>query len=703
MGLDLSKIGLQVAEMRRAAAGVDFDFADDVVRAIPDGTTFRAWCESLAVERVVNGRRRVGLKVDGKPFRLDNRAAMAWIYDQVPSTREACFRAKLILQKCAQVGFTVMELLACIYLALRFEPMKVGMFLPDMNLARVKSSIRFMPIVRTIPEAYDRLVQDNAETKERSKGEGNVMTRQMGASIFHFLWTTGRATTESNPMDVISFDEVQEMLIADMEKAEERLSASDYKFQLMGSTANWPDADINYWFKKGSQHRFFTQCPTCGREEPLDDYFPDCIQFDPEFPDRVTGAPGDYRYVCREGHWIDDPQAGEWRPGNLEALERKIVSIHFHQMLSPTISPREVFEAYTNADDMKNFYNRKLGKPWADPTQIPVNLEHLNRCAEEGMRAGLVWKTRAHGTFMGIDQMGRFNVVIIKERMPDGRQATVHVEEIYDADPFQRCDRLMDAYGVQVCVVESLPNYNDAHRFANRFPGRVFLAGYGDLRDDAMRWGDAPRLDVSERRTSEEDRTRYTVTLDQYKCMSLALNRLVNTQCLFPDPSALVQEVREKEARMRMALLKDRVFVHFQKTALVTERMREGERKYRRKVVKVGIDPHFSYANMLCDVAWARAFGTATFILPGVVSPQIEQRERAMADLKAPGLPAHVLAMMEPLPAGDVCGRCEFYPMGPDGPPERAECPIQRAWTRAKDPACAGGFEPREFDGEDAG
>ena len=40
--------------------------------------------------------------------------------------------------------------------------------------------------------------------------------------------------TESIPLDVLSFDEVQEMLISDMEKTAERLSASKVRFILMG-------------------------------------------------------------------------------------------------------------------------------------------------------------------------------------------------------------------------------------------------------------------------------------------------------------------------------------------------------------------------------------------------------------------------------------------------------------------------------------
>lgn len=108
------------------------------------------------------------------------------------------------------------------------------------------------------------------------------------------------------------------------------------------------------------------------------------------------------------------------------------------------LTARQIFEKYDRATDMKNFFNRNLGKPYQDPSQVPVTLVHLNACAEEGMRRGLTWRTEADETFMGIDQMGAFNLVIIKERLPDNRQAVVHVEAIYHEDPFARCDELVE-------------------------------------------------------------------------------------------------------------------------------------------------------------------------------------------------------------------------------------------------------------------
>ena len=453
----------------------------------------------------------------------------------------------------------------------------------------------------------------------------------------------------------------------------------------MGSTANWPDADIHHWFKRGSQYRFRTRCEHCGEAKPLDDYFPQCIR-----RDKDTDI---YRYVCEScGGVIHDPQHGEWVADNPDAdpaiditLPKRdrpwrIRSIHFPQFLSPTISAGEILFAYQTATDMKNFFNRKLGKPYLDPSQVPVTLEHLARCVEAGKAAGIEWKTRARGAFMGIDQMGNFNVAVIKERLPDGRQAVIHVEEIYSEDPFGRCDELMEAFGVAVAVVEINPNYNDAKRFANRFPGRVFICNsFGSVVEGMVQWGDAPKLDTSDRRTNEEERDRYTLRMDQYKCMQVSMARFTADEplCLFPDPQGLIQEVVEKGVRQTAAVL-PRAFHHFTKTALVAEKDEETN-QYRRSVKKVGIDPHFSYANMLCDVAWARSHGTSMFIVPE--EPQMNDIQKALQEA-LPGLPTSVIDMVQQVPKGMVCGNCSSFD------PELKVCRENGLLVGEKTPGC---------------
>lgn len=653
--------GLKVA-LARLEAKTGFRVATE--SCIPAEQTFRQWCEQLAAD---------GLKVDGFPFTLENRPAMQWIYDQIPTTIEEAFKKTFVLMKCSQVGFTIMEMLVAIYCGLKFDPCKVGLYLPDMKLASAKSTERFLPIIRCIPTAYERLRADRVEPDgaiTRKRGEGNVLIRSMGDSRFHFLWTSGVAMTESFPMDVVTFDEVQEMTPGDIEKTRERLSASRVRYTLLGSTANWPDSDIHFWYQRGTQHQFHTECPQCLKFVVLDEYFPDCIGYDTEA--------SEYRYVCQHCKgWIDDPQRGEWRA---KIPEARYVSAHFPQFLSPTISPRDIIESYNSADDMKNFYNRKLGKPFVDPSQVPVDLEILNKCAAAGMAAGLQWKQRASGTFMGVDQMGAFNVVIIKERLEDGRQGVIHLEYIYDSDPFARTSQLMALYGVQCCVVETLPNYNDAKRFAHRHSGKVFLASYKEINEGMMRWGDAPRLDVSERRTDEKERDRYTVTLDQYKCMQTSLARFQKQMCLFPDPAGLVQQILDKGVRRMSVICKELAFFHFTKTALVAEKDDE-QKKYRRKVVKVGIDPHTSYANMLCDVAWARAHGTGQFILPQGGTGG-EQKVQETVRKAMPGLPKQVVEMIQETPQGETCGNCSAFNR------QTGQCHERQLVVSFRDPGC---------------
>ena len=641
----------------------------DRAGCIPEDMSFRAWCEDLG---------RKGLKVDGRPYTLVNRPAMHFLYDLIPTTRADALERTVVMMKCAQVGFTVMEMLATIYLALKHEPATIGMFLPGRDLAALKSTERYLPILRLVPDAHARLMEGDAGAK-RKGGEGNVMSRRLGGSLILFLWTSGRTTTESMPMDILSFDEVQEMSIESMEKTAERLSASEIKFKLMGSTANWPDSDIHYWFKRGTQHRFHTACRVCGGSQVMDDHFPAvankpcCIQYDEALRNWV------YRCVhC--GADLPDVQDGEWRPDNAGALDdrqRGIVSVHFPQFLSPTISAREMMEAYNNATNLKNFYNRKLGKPFNDPSQVPVTMEHLRACAAAGMAHGLTWKTSSRNSYMGVDNMGGYACVIILERLENGVMALIHAEQIHALDPWARLDVLMRQYGVAVAISEQLPNYDSAKGFASRHPGKVFLvSSYESIADDMIRWGDATQS-AADRKTGKEHRDRYTVSLDQYKMMDWTFARI--TKCAFwtPDPKLLSQEILVKKTPRTVLLLSDVLWDHFTRTALVTE-MDEDEHKMRRMVRKIGIDPHFSFSLMLACAGWCRSFGTSSFILPDMAPAPSAAAAKAV-ERAMPGLPGHVLGAMDSLPEG-VCGRCVHFSAG--------DCTERGFRVAVNDPSC---------------
>lgn len=673
----LARAGLNQAINRlQAMTGFRINTKSD----IPEHVGFREWCEQMG---------DAGLKIDGKPFRLDNRPALIPIYDAIPTTREEAAHKMLIIQKATQLGLTVWEILANIYMAKKWAPVSIGMFLPDQSTAAFKSEHRFMRIVKSAPEIYKEMTTDlTDEGKTKRIGEGNIMTRKLGESLFLFLWTSGKVSTESRPMDVVSLDEVQEMTLEQIDKVRARTGDSDVQFSLLLSTANMPDLDINFWYQQGTQEVWHTSCPHCGAKSDLSDpagTFPDrSIAYNQgDYPDAPMN---EYIWTCPQClGWIEDPQQGEYIIQN-PTCSPNFRSFLLPRTISPRMTPRNMIESWGRAkggDQKKSFYNRTLARPYIDADQLPVTMAHCMAAAEAGMKLGLRWKQNANDTYMGIDQMGSFNAVIIKERLPDGRQGVVHVEAVFDIDPFARCADLMEQYGVTLCVIEQLPNVNDARKFAAKFPGRVFLAGYADLRDDAMQWGDD--LSKSDRRTAEDERTRYTVTLNQYKCMQTALFRIRGTMindelvpmCLFPDPALLEQDVIDNGKRKRIPITTEWVFHHFTKTALVVEQDEE-QRKPRAKVKKIGIDPHYAYANMLCDVAWARSNGTGMMLLPDEFKRT--EQQQAIAE-NMPGLPNQVIAMFDNLPSGS-CGRCTAYNR------DTSQCDERFFTVRPADPGC---------------
>lgn len=655
-------------DFRQRIAGIaDTSIASFVVQAgygkggsIDADMTFREWCEDLG---------KKGLKIDRKPFRLDNRPSLLPIYDAIPTTREEAAKRILTIQKATQLGLTVWEVLADLYMASKWGPVNIGMFMPDQSTASFKSEQRFMPIVRSATDLYrdltHRLNDDGTLTRI---GEGNIMTRAYRNSLLMFLWTSGKVSTESRPMDVVSLDEVQSMSLEQIDKVRARTGDSDVAFTLLLSTAHLPELDINFWYKLGSQEVWHTKCDCCGALSDLSD---PALTFPAK---SIVYRDGEYHWccpVCEET--IKDAQNGCYLIQHPEA-DPKHRSFLLPRTISPRITPREMITDYQRArtgDQKKSFFNRTLARPYIDPQQLPVTLSHCLACVEEGRRAGLVWEKSGRDTTMGIDQMGGWCAVIIKRRLPDGRQAVCHVEAIFDDDPFARCSELMKRYGVAVCVVEQLPNVNDARRFTNRHPGRVFMATSYAVKEMIV-WGDD--ISGNDRKTAVEDRERYSVAANQYKAMQVALYRIRDKFCLFPDPSLLEQEVFEDGVGRRIPIVTDWVFDHFTKTAIVVEQHEE-ERKPRARVLKIGIDPHYSFANMLCDIAWARNYGTGSFILPDVpASGATTSVQESM-----PGLPGDVAAMMQPGAPG-TCGGCRHN--------EAGQCGERNFRVMPGDPAC---------------
>lgn len=132
---------------------------------------------------------------------------------------------------------------------------------------------------------------------------------------------------------------------------------------------------------------------------------------------------------------------------------------------------------------------------------------------------------------MGIDQMAGFNYVVIKELSDEGLSNVIHLEIIYDDEPFNRCRELMNIYDVRLAVSEQAPNFNSAFQFAKAFNSRVFLVSdYNASGSKYISWLDRDLAPPDQRKTSQELKFKYMVSLNHYKVYEHSFKRWANRQ-----------------------------------------------------------------------------------------------------------------------------------------------------------------------------
>ena len=493
--------------------------------------------------------------------------------------------------------------------------------------------------------------------------EGNVMTRHLAGSTLYFMWTginitsnTQRTTmrTESTPLDLLVFDEVQGMTSSQIEKTKERMSASLLRASGMVSTARWPEADIHEHFLRTNQQYWHSDC-RC----------PDGVVLSEEWPNCIGQSDGRIFYLCpRCETEITDPQKGRYI-AHADSIKRGN-GFHFAQTLSRRISPASVWQAWLESTDKQNFYNRKLGKPYSNPDEIPISLELLKRKA---FNPDLSWANAGGENYMGVDHMGALSVVVVKQKAADGERI-IHLEWIEDLDPFKRTGQLMDEFNVRYCALENEPNYNEAFRFAKDFPGRVFVVEYsgGQIAGEMLRWADRSKQDPEAiRKTSDEARMQWSVRCDQYKFMSFSLGKIKDGVLRMPDPYAKpLMRDRLIKGHMVPSNIAELFTSHLTKVALRSIRD-DKQNKFKNLVEKVGSeDPHFTYANMCCDVAIARAYGT-TRILTSEIGREMDKKEAQEATQDV-----YLKQIREAIPQvgqieQEVCGNCVNFKPTKDG------------------------------------
>lgn len=185
-----------------------------------------------------------------------------------------------------------------------------------------------------------------------------------------------------------------------------------------------------------------------------------------------------------------------------------------------------------------------------------------------------------------------------------------------------------------------------------------------------LRWQDRDKSEPQAvRKTADEARMQWGVTVDQFKFMSYSLGKITDGAVEIPDPDAKpLTRPRLVKGIMVPDNLAKLYCTHLTKIALKTEK-EENETKYTTSVEKIGPeDPHFAFANMCCDVAIARAYGTTRLITQEI---EDEEQVEGPQTLKPTGAFMEQIRKTFPMVGQtkkETCGACANFRPYADNP-----------------------------------
>jgi hypothetical protein len=542
-----------------------------------------------------------GLEVDYRAFTFDDHRYLLPIY--LNEEREMAWI------KSAQMGATIYEVLRLLWFC-RYHTVKAALYFPTSDGVNKLSKDRLMPIIRS-----NKQLSRAINSQEDSLGLKVVDNVHGKKSSLYMLYLGGTASKDSVPLDIVGFDEVRLVLQDDIDQALERISHSRYKYKMFVSTAGYPNLDIHRRFLFGTQMYWHIKC-NCTDGFVPSDCFPECV---------VDTGKEVYLRCPRCKMRINDPQNGRYIPHNPGG---DYPSYHVSQFISKYITPKEIWTQFLRTTNKKEFYNAKLGRPYVDEENMPINDEVL----ENSWNPELRWladadKKQKRNCAMGVDQHGGNVYVVIAKRGPDGAKQIVHLEVVESANPrywedgrpvtpFKRLHQLMREFDVGMCIIDAMPNYNEATDLARTFPARVYTAWYGqENQKDMVQWMDRLKPKESIKRGSKQIKLKWQVLLNRYTSIDYALSSFVNRDVMTPHPDALLQVVHKDGMFQAEALCRQRFWLHLKSIVRQKTVTDDETGKFKMEWIYLGRDPHFVHAWNYCNIALERLKRQAIFVM----------------------------------------------------------------------------------------
>ncbi|MCF6205301.1 MAG: phage terminase large subunit family protein [Sulfurovum sp.] len=570
-----------------------------------------------------------GIKVDGNPLEFESHRYLLPIYMD-PGEH-------IVWMKAAQLGATVFLLLKLLWYCRNSEVRvrdgdggftsrgpNVSLYFPTGGGVEALSKGRLNPIITQNEELRSSVTEVDTLTMKQFRNIHDTI------STLYMTYMGGTDSKDSTPLDVLAFDEVRLMGAGDIDQVQERFAHSPLKHQIYMSTAGFPGVDISSRFAQGTQLTFHSVC-NCSTPVILPETFPDCVVE----RKKKDGTMETYYRCPKCKYRINDVQNGNYLAHNPSASYN---SYSVSQLNSSHIKPADLFAFFKSTTNMKEFYNGKLGMPYVDENARPITDDVFNACIDETLHWQMDLPShRVSGSCaMGVDQHSGNVYVTLLKRGKEGKKDIVHLEIVDDQNPiywkysekfgrdvpvspFIRLHEMMTEFNVGMCVIDLMPNANEAMTLARAFPGRVFTAVYRDTGQDMVSWADRPTSKQSTKKGSHYIKNKYQVTLNRYLTLDYSLKLWVDGVIAIPPVGKLLPLVksRKKEDNGRFIATPIALILRDHLKCLVREEqvVDEATGKIKNVFIYLGTDPHSAHATNYACIAIERLRTGAFFIM----------------------------------------------------------------------------------------
>ena len=432
---------------------------------------------------------------------------------------------KMVVQKSTQCGLSTAGMVKMFHFADNW-PVRLMYTLPRQQDLYDLVATRVTPMI----ESSDRL-------RSLIREPDSVRSKRIGDSFLFFTELT--VEPRMMPIDALYIDEVDLSDQSNMGTAINRLDASLWKLIYYFSTPTIGGYGINGLLNQSSKNEWFVKCPHCGYWQEMDWDKNLVVIGRADLPDRVY-----YSCVkCKKEITPQDIQGnGQWVPEHPE-FENKFVGFHVHQLM--THSAADLYEVFRDPQTtLVEFYRKRLGKPYELGSGSISRSTIIENCFDEPVAMEYSPDARSQ-YYMGVDQGNELQVVIGKLLPGSTRIRIVHAEAIPFEDGFDRLEKLFNIFKIKKAVIDADPNRHSVRILAKRYPGRVIMADYSDIKD---------RM----RKKFDEYNILYAVILDRTENMDRLMKTIREGEWLLPgNPSETLPPETERIIDHLTALKRD--------------------------------------------------------------------------------------------------------------------------------------------------